>query len=255
VFQVRRATVALGIGAVAAVVVLLVFACAAACAAESSGTPVSTRSEAVALASAYTGLSAETAASAARREVTDASAPVFEIRERAVWEVVFEGVRISVPDREGGERENPNIDAVSVWIDAQTGVLVKAFAPKPAEGGLERKIGDRERAHLLGNGLILSELSTPPAKALMSALAFAKATMRGYVPEAKEIVAYYGLLTDERDVERKWVDRPAWFIYLGGISQPFPGGPIGSTPLAPATQALVVLDATTGERHRAFFDG
>ena len=255
VSRVRRATVAVGLGPAAALVVLLVFACAA-WAAGPSGTPVSTRSEAVALASAYTGLSPETAASAARREVTDASAPVFEIRERAVWEVVFEGLRISVPDREGEERENPNIDTVSVWIDAQTGALLKAFTPKPAEGGLERLVGDRQRAHLLGNGLILSEFSTPPGKALMSALAFAKARMRSDVPEAKEIVAYYGLLTDELDIERKMVGRPAWFICLARISGPSsPAVPYGAPPHPPATEALVVLDATTGEWHTAIETG
>jgi len=235
--------------------VVLVSACAA-CAAEPPGTPVSTRSEAVALASAYTGLSRETAASAARREVTDGSAPVFEVRERPVWEVVFEGVRISVPDREGGERGNPNIDTVSVWIDAQTGALLKAFTPKPAEGGLTIGAGDRERARLSGNGLFLREFSTPPAKALMSALTFADSEFPGCVPEAKEIVAYYGLLTDELDIERRVVDRPAWFIYLGGISQPFSsGGPPGAPPTPPGTQALVVVDATTGEWYTTFLDG
>jgi hypothetical protein len=229
----------------------LVFACAA-CAAEPPGGPVSTRSEAVALASAYTGLSPETVASAARREVTDASAPVFEIRERAVWEVVFEGVRISAPDREGEERENPNIDTVCVWIDAQTGALVKAFTPKPAEGGLERLVGDRERAALSGNGLVLSEFSTPPAKPLMSALAFPESHFGRWVPVAKEIVAYYGLLTDELDIERKMVGRPAWFIYLARISgSSSPAVPYGAPPHPPATEALVVLDATTGEWHTA----
>ena len=257
VSQVRRAAVALGLGPAAVLVVALLFACAASCAAEPSGGPVSTRSEAVALASAYTGLSQEAAASAARREVTDASAPVFEVRERAVWEVVFEGVRISVPDREGGERENPNIHTVSVWIDAQTGALVKAFTPKPAEGALELMAGERQRAHLLGNGLILREFSTPPAKALVSALAFADSTrLLGSVPEAKEIVAYYGLLTDKRDVERKMVDRPAWFIYLGGIScSSYTGGPPGAPPLPPATEGLVMLDATTGESYMTSLSG
>lgn len=254
--QVGRSAIAAGLGPAAALVVVLAFACAAACAAEPSGTPVSTRSEAVALASAYTGLSQEAAASAARREVTDASVPVFEVRERAVWEVVFEGVRVSAPDREGEERENPNIDTVSVWIDAQTGALVKAFTPKPAEGGLTIGAGDRERARLSGNGLFLNEASTPPAKALMSALAFADSEFPGCVPQAKEIVAYYGLLTDKLDMEQRVVDRPAWFIYLGGISRPFSsGGPPRAAPSPPATQALVVLDATTGEWHAAFLDG
>jgi len=239
-----------------AAVALCVFACAA-CAAEPSGGPVGTRSEAVRLARAYTGLSEEMAASAARREVTDASAPVFEVRERAVWEVVFEGVRISVPDREGRERENPNIDTVSVWIDAQTGALLKAFTPKPAEGRLELLVGERERGMLSGNGLALREFSTPPAKALMSALAFADSTpLLGSVPEAKEIVAYYGLLTDKRDVERKMVDRPAWFIYLGGIScSSHTGGPPGAPPLPPATEGLVMLDATTGESYMISLSG
>jgi len=255
VSQVGRTAVAVGIGPAAALVVALVFACAA-CAAEPPGTPVSTRSEAVALASAYTGLSQEAAASAARREVTDASVPVFEVRERAVWEVVFEGVRISVPDREGGERENPNIGTVSVWIDAQTGALLKAFTPKPAEGGLELMAGERHRAHLLGNGLILREFSTPPAKALVSALTFADSEFPGCVPEAKEIVAYYGLLTDKLDIERKWVDRPAWFIYLGGISEPLAsGGPPGAPPRPPATEALVVVDGTTGEWYMSSLAG
>jgi len=242
-------------GCIAHAVVLLVFAGAAACAAEPPGTPVSTRSEAVALASAYTGLSQEAAAGAARREVTDASAPVFEVRERAVWEVVFEGVRISVPDRKGGERENPNIDTVCVWIDAQTGALLKAFTPRPAEGGLELKVGDRERATLLGNGLILREFSTPPAKALMLALAFAEAVLPGHgaVPEAKEIVAYYGLLTDKLDIEQKVVDRPAWFIYLAGVNVPPPsGGPPGGPGASPATEVLVVLFADTGEEYTIF---
>jgi len=237
-----------------AAVALCVFACAA-CAAEPPGGPVSTRSEAVGLARAYTGLSQEAAATAKRREVTDASAPVFEIRERAVWEVVFEGVRISVPDREGGERENPNIDTVSVWIDAQTGALLKAFTPKPAEGGLELMAGERQKASLLGNGLILSEVSTPPAKALMSALAFAEAVLPGHgaVPDAKEIVAYYGLLTDKLDIEQKVVDRPAWFIYLAGANVPPPsGGPPGGPGASPATEVLVVLFADTGEEYTIF---
>jgi hypothetical protein len=188
--------------------------------------------------------------------VTEASAPVFEVRERAVWEVVFEGVRISVPDREGGERENPNIDTVSVWIDAQTGALVKAFTPKPAEGGLERLVGDRQRAHLLSNGLILREFSTPPAKPLMSALSFPESHFGRWVPVAKEIVAYYGLLTDELDIERKMVGRPAWFIFLARTSGPSsPAVPYGAPPHPPATEALVVLDATTGEWHTAIETG
>jgi len=245
-----------GLGPAAALVVLLVFACAAACAAEPSGGSVSTRSEAVALASAYTGLSQEAVGSAARREVTDASAPVFEIRERAVWEVVFEGVRISVADREGGERENPNIDTVSVWIDAQTGALLKAFTPKPTEGGLELMAGERQKASLLGNGLILREFSTPPAKALVSALACVDSALPDCVPQANEIVAYYGLLTDELDIERKWVDRPAWFIYLARTSgSSSPAVPYGAPPHPPATQALVVLDATTGEWHKGVLFG
>ncbi|MCJ7821551.1 MAG: hypothetical protein MUQ26_00460, partial [Armatimonadetes bacterium] len=116
--------------------------------------------------------------------------------------------------------------------------------------------GERQKASLLGNGLILREFSTPPAKALMSALTFADSEFPGCVPEAKEIVAYYGLLTDELDIERKWVDRPAWFIYLGGISRQLRfGGPIGSPPPPPATEALLVLDATTGECHKGVLFG
>jgi hypothetical protein len=75
---------------------------------------------------------------------------------------------------------------------------------------------------------------------------------------AKEIVAYYGLLTDELDIERKMVGRPAWFIYLARISGPSsPAVPAGAPPhpRPPATEALVVLDATTGEWHRGIETG
>jgi hypothetical protein len=223
--------------------------------AEPSGTPVTSRAAAVALARAFTGLSEEISTAAAQRVVTDDATPVFDVKDRSVWEVVFESVRISVPGREGEWQDNPNIDALTLWIDAQTGGLVKAFTPEPAEGGLSLKVGEFERGALEGMGFLLKECSAPPASGLMSALAFVEAIMPGHVPEAKQVVAYHVLLTNRFDIEREWVDRPVWLIYLAGVSVlPPSGGPPGAPPVRPAPEMLVVLDATTGKMHRIAAD-
>jgi hypothetical protein len=222
---------------------------------ESAGTAVITQAEAIARATAYTGLPVASVTTATQKQVTDPSVPVADVLNRDVWEVTFTGVTISAYPPAEEAKANPNIHTMRVWLDAQNGALVRAFTPKPPDGGLSRMTGARERGMLSANGLSLSMATVPPAKPLMSILPLVDRALRGSIAQARELVAYFGLLNDTRPTERV-IDRPAWLVYLGGISQPFTsGGPIGGPGVGPATEALVVLDATTGEWHTTFLTG
>jgi hypothetical protein len=219
--------------------------------------PVASRAGAAARAVGYTGFPADAVTSIARRVVTDLSSPVLDISSRRVWEVVFSDVNVSVSGPGGKGGVTVNLPSVRVWLDAQTGALVKAATPAPAHGGLSIQTGEKERALVAGNGISLKESPALPAKPLAAALAIANTQLLGSVVQAKEIVAYFGLMTDTMPITEAVYDKPAWLIYLGGVNQPFSSsGPSGNpSPPGPATEALVMLDATTGEWHETWLAG
>ena len=225
------------------------FLLAALNAGESAAGVVTTASDAVTLASAYTGLPEDAAASAVERVVTDASVPVFEVKDLPVWEVTYEGITIAVPGPEGKEEQNPNIHTVTVWVDRETGALIKVFTPTPAEGALTDLVGPAQAGMLSGNGFTLKAAPEAPGKPLLAALPGVHMQFPGAVMQAKQMGAYYGLLTRKLGLETRFVDRPAWLVYLGGVSQPFAStGPAGGPPRPPVvgSEALVILDATSG---------
>jgi len=219
--------------------------------------PVTSRTQAIARASAYTGLAADRAATAIRKRVTDHSAQVNDISARLVWEVAFTDVPLSAAHPSGEKERNPTVHSIRVWIDAKTGALVQAFTPHPSEGGLVRMLGHSQRAALAGNGKSLRDSPVIPAKSLKAALASVTGRLPKAIPQATEIRAYFGLFTDRFSVEKKVVDRPTWIIYLGGVNLPFSSsGPPGHTGPPPiATECLVMLDAETGASYGEWLTG
>jgi hypothetical protein len=221
---------------------------------QGEGEPVTAPDTAVALAAAYTGLPDTGATSAVQRMVTDPSVPVFDVTDRSVWEVVFSDVTISVPGPDGAVEDNANIHEVHVWLDSQTGTLVKVSTPHPTEGGLTIKVGTRERQHLTGNRITVRPWAVIPAIPFLPALSLANAELVRSVPQAKEIVAYYGMMTDSMPA-CQLLDRPSWLVYVAGISVPVPYGPPQGPGTPPASEALVILDAETGAWHLTFLSG
>ena len=203
-------------------------------------------SEARTRAAEVTGLSAKAIQSASRRTVTDVSAP-FEIRSLPVWEVAFGGVKLG---------ENRKIGSLRVWLDSRDGTLVKVFSPHPREGGLELVVGPEEREGLEASGVRFTKLSTPPKLPLGQVLAHQQSGMLTDLPQAREVVAYYGLYCDRLPEDNPVVDRPAWFVYLGGIKHALPSGPMTAPSRgAFASEMLAAVDAVTGQQHTALYTG
>jgi hypothetical protein len=204
-----------------------------------------TRDAAIRLATGYTGLAAESIVSLEHGLATDTSIPFFHVVARPAWQVVFDPVELSLTTTDGTKRSNPNINRMAVLLDSETGALLKVSSPTPAEGGLTEQPGgevDRGFAHYP----VLRSSPTKPGMPLMQALRLVEPALPGALADAKHVVAYFGLLTDTLRLKNGIKDRPYWMIFLGGISEPVVGGPPGQPPVAPATEALVVLDADAG---------
>lgn len=213
--------------------------------------------EAISLASSYTGLPYSPEASAVERVVSDPSSPLLPIENLPVWEVSYEGVTLAFPQQDGSLRENRDIHSMRVWIDRQSGALLKVFSPVPRQGGLRLLIPPEENGLLETNGVSLKTLAVAPEKPLLSTLVLSSSGLSASVPQAREIVAYFGLFSKKLPVNEQIIDRPAWLVYLGGINQAFSSrGPFGAAQSASnASEMVVALDATTGQRYVTFLAG
>ena len=211
---------------------------------EADTAPQVTREAAITLAQQYTGLAEKMAVRARYGFATDTSIPFFNVVKRPAWEVLFDRVEVSITKRDGTKEKNPNISAITVLLDAETGALLKVSSPKPAASGLTKERGEQvERT--FGNGLVLKSTPTKPRMPFMQALEYAELGESGLVAEANQVIAYFGLLTDVLRLENRIKDQPYWMIFLGGVEVVGLGGPPGGPGVTPATQAMVVLDADT----------
>ena len=220
--------------------------------------PVITAADAVRLASACTGLPDKNAASAAELEITDSSVPLFEVTALPVWEIRYDDVKIAVPQPDGEDRENPNLHTIHVWIRRDTGALVRVFTPTPGEGALALTLGPQNAAFLSDNGLSVKASPETPVKPLVAVLPMVDACKPGSVLQARHIIASYGLVTYRAGQETLLADRPAWFVHLGGVSQPFTSGGsmlVRGAPAPVASEMLVILDAATGESLETYLVG
>jgi len=218
------------------------------------------RSRAISQALAFTGFPRKAVSTATQCTVTDPSAQVFPIEKRSVWEVTFEKVDLSFPDVKGDVRKNPTLHTVSVWVDASDGSLIKLFTPPPKEGGIKKMVGPGHREFLAGNNYQFKLTAAPPPRPFVRALTAQGARRLGGGVEAKEVVAYYGLLTHLRGPE-PYTDRPAWVIFLGGVKEHFvSGGPPPRPGQAPrpealGTEVMAMVDATTDKSLGSFMTG
>lgn len=180
--------------------------------------------------------------------ITDHSNPLMELDRRPVWEAVVDGVDISIQNPGEAKRQNKNINRLSVMIDDKTGALLKVFSPKPQADGL--KILSAKSLHDYET-ITMKPTTIMPKMSLLQVLKAEKPdTMAGGVIEAKELVAYYGLVT-RNSTQIK--DVPCWVVLIGGIRQPFissgpvpaPGQPARETHYG--NEAFIVINANTGK--------
>jgi len=198
-----------------------------------------------------TGLKA-TPASVEYGLATDTSIAFADVKvlKRLAWKVEFEGIEILGKNREGVLQKNPNISSITVLIDAQNGAALKVFSPERGLGGLLERTADRPELYLPGSSLVLKSASRAPTVPFMKALSIASDRLGRFAPQAKEVVAYFGLMTDllRLRIDDKVVDRPFWIIIAGGLD----GGGFSMPPGSPGPpprvrQSYVAVDAESGE--------
>jgi hypothetical protein len=209
------------------------------------------RQQAVAVAARYTGLPAEAVVAADPGQATDAYNVLLDVSAREVWQVVFQGVSISATDHSGAEGKNPSISTINVWVDANTGVPLKVFSPKPASGGLKLIVSPEEKSELSTNGLKLKPGTSPPPISFVQAIRSAEDANRGMALRSSEVVAYFGLLTDSLRLHNGVVDRPYWVIFADGIDQPV-SRPPGAPEIPSYREGVVFVDAESGEWYLEF---
>ncbi len=209
--------------------------------------PLVTREAAITLAQQYTGLAEKVPVRARDGLATDTSITFSNVLKRPAWEVVFEGGEVSITKRDGTEQKNPNISTITVLLDAETGALLKVSSPKPPTGGVSEDMQKRLKRN--PRGLELKETTAKPHIPFMQALR----AEWGLVAGAKQVIAYFGLLTDHIEMGRKRgiKDKPHWVIFLGGGDY----GPPSGGPGTHATQARVVVDAESGGSYRTSISG
>jgi hypothetical protein len=208
-----------------------------------------TASEARRRAIEITGLPGKAVKSVSQRTVTDVSAP-FEIKDLPVWEVVFEGVKLTGKCLDGRVSRNRKISSLHVWVDRRTGALVKVFSPPPRQGGLKLMLGPKHSSGLGENGVSLGLLPGIPKRSLTRTLASPGSGLPESLPQVTELTAYYGLFSHTLPANAPVVDKPAWFIYLGGVNHGMPSGPFNAPRRdAYASEMLAVLDASTGKSY------
>lgn len=133
---------------------------------------------------------------------------------------------------------------------------MKVFSPHPREGGLELMLRPGHRSDPENSDRSLGLLSVAPKLPLRRVLVQKESGVWLDLPKADEIVAYYGLYRDRLPEDHPVADRPAWFVYLGGIKHALPSGPMNAPPRdAFASEMLAVVDAVTGQQYAALYTG
>ena len=213
--------------------------------------PHTSREWATKRAADITGLKA-TPASVEHGLATDTSIPFSDLKvtKRPAWKVEFEQIEILAKNREGVLQKNPHISSLTVLIDAQNGALLRVSSPERGLGGLLDRTADRPEVYVPGGGLVLKATSVMPKVPFMQALSIASDRLGRFAPQAKEVVAYFGLMTNlfSLRMDNKVVDRPFWIIIAGGLD----GGGFSMPPGSPGPpprvrQSFVAVDAETGE--------
>ena len=220
------------------------------------------KQKAIRQAVTFTGFSEKYIISATQAIVSDPSAQVFPIEKRPVWEVTFDKVYLSVSAPGQKPVYNPDLHTVITWIDAETGALINLFPPPSLTGGIELMVGKQQRGWLTSNGVTFTTTPTKPDRPFLSMLAPMNTKQRDVVMQAKEIVAYYGLVTDTMGTpEEQLKDRPAWFVFFGGVDQIFsssgpdvPPDQIKPTP-PKATEVMLLMDAIDSRCHFTYLSG
>jgi len=148
----------------------------------------------------------------------------------AAWRVTLSNVRLRW--REGEEeRENPHIRSLDVFLDPETGRLLKIISPRTSAPPV-----------LAPKPSLAEYPENPPGVSFMQALA---ASGGFFNPaEAKQIVACY-ILDTHVSMENEQVTRPAWvFRYRALPAGPLPGGGEFDDVMH---NVRSVVDAETGE--------
>lgn len=217
------------------------------------GTPRMSQADVSAMAAAYVGQPRARVTKVDMLLVTDHSNPLMELDRRPVWEVVVDGVDISIRNLGETNHRNKNIKRLSVMIDDKTGALLKVFSPKPQADGL-RTLSTKSLYDY--QGITMKPTTIKPKMSLLQIINSGMPwDMASGIIQAKELVAYYGLVTDDLNPKTGMKDVPCWVVLVGEIRQPFTSNgpaPFTGQP-APArkthygNEAFVVINANTGE--------
>ena len=218
--------------------------------------PIS-RDRAVKIASGLLGIDPQGSYPARLGLATDNTVPFLMISDRLVWEIVFEDLIVSFTDADGTEKPKQEFSILTCLLDARTGALLKVSSMTPAVGAVRSEHSPGELEKEMTNGkmsfaaLDAAQLTQVTIKPLIPSLKELEKGKRDTIQPAKQLVAYFGLLTDRARPSRHIVDRPYWIIMTGGLQRPM-RTPSGEHK---ASDACFWVDACTGKLLIAFILG
>lgn len=218
-----------------------------------SGIPCMVPARVSALAAAHLGKSPAPVTEKNCLLITDRGNPLVKLEKRSAWEVPFDGVDIAVQFAGEPKLQNKNIHKLTAVIDDQTGALLKVYSPKPRVDGL---LTLSARSLQTYQAITMKPTTTAPKMSLLQVLKADEPEITG-IMEAKEIVAYYGLVSQTPPTRINNI--PCWVVFIGGIHQPFASaGPAALPGLPPGernkygrrnygNEAFIVINANTGK--------
>ena len=207
---------------------------------------------------------------------SDDTNPFININKRKVWRIFAKGEAIK---RTIGKKTEMNkyISQFDVMVDDSTGSILQVHS-MPNEGMIEIFTGKSIKKNFEANGLVFKEVSKFSGKPLLDILSSNTLQKFNIISDAKEIIAYPGLLTNRPSFEspralgrvlltdkirakEKIKNKPFWVIVVYGINSHFSSsGPFqkdGVSAKAPlkAFEALILVDAKTGKPYRTEIAG
>ena len=170
---------------------------------------------------------------------SEPSLPFMAFTNRAAWWVVFSSVEIA-----RGEHRLRNIYSVAAMIDGQDGRLLLLRTPRLAQGGLVSLVPASVGSKRLADDKITLRSTAALPHFPLVPLLYANVAMGDLFAKwenARELVAFYGLLTASNRVDMGIADKPYWILFVAGVNYSVVDLP------ADAMDALILMEDKTGQ--------
>lgn len=170
--------------------------------------------------------------------VTDSVGPIQNINKTPMWKIEINGIKIIEDDK-----TNSNIKSLTALVNDESNIVYAVFSKEPKSNGVKKIDGK----FIVDNQLSISLTNVAPTLSFIEALTTANQAIKKGLIDVKEIYGYYGKVTDSVNKDAKLKDKNCWILLLGGMKKVTKNKPNKINPVKYVTDAMVVIDADTGE--------